>query len=57
MSGLLEVGGDRLSGVDRSDREGDQRRRNILVEEAAGHRVLAADRRGFAFDLGIESAQ
>ena len=57
MVSLLEFRGQYFCCQQRGDRERDQGRRDILVQERTGHRVLAADSRCLQFHLGIQGTQ
>ena len=54
---LLELGGQDLPCLDGSDGEGDQRGRNVLIQEGTRHGVLTADGGGAQLDLGIHGTQ
>ena len=53
----LELGRENLSGLGGGNGEGNQRGRDIHIQEGAGHGVLAADGGDVQIQLGIESTQ
>ena len=57
VTGLLKLIGDDFLCLQRRNGKGDHRRRHILVEEGAGHGVLAADGSGAQMQLGIQCTQ
>ena len=57
MARLLELRGDDFIRLQRGNGEGDHRGRHVLIQEGAGHGVLAADGGGSQSQLGIQGAQ
>ena len=57
MTGFLKLGGQHLACLDGGNGEGNQGRRNVQLQERAGHGVLAADSSGTQFQLRIQTAQ